>query len=300
MTEKANPNFETHLNKMTTALSILELSKSYKTKTNGVKLAVNQISLECAPGETFGFIGPNGAGKSTTIKILTGVIQPDSGHAYIFGKDIRNPQSRQGVGYVPENPYLNDSLTPFDILSCTLQIHGSKPEQPAKHIMHWLEELDIAQVSKKKIRSFSKGMTQRTAIAQALCINPKLLILDEPLSGLDPIGRRDVIQLLNKYKEQGGSIFMTSHVLYDIEQLADNVGFIKDGQLTINPLANNQQTLRVKTRGIQALSGAQQTSHNIWERTIDQQGLSTYVAHATTLHHTLIEITPENRLSSLF
>lgn len=246
---------------MNTAISIKDLSKTYKSKGNEYKLAVNQISLECLAGETFGFIGPNGAGKSTTIKILTGVIRQDSGTAHIFGNDIRNPESRRGVGYVPENPYLSDYLTPYDVLSTSLELHKCKPQNKTAHIMSWLEKLEIAHVARKEIRSFSKGMTQRVALAQAMCIEPKLLILDEPLSGLDPVGRRDVVNLLAEYKKNG-ALFFTSHVLHDVERLADRFGLIDQGEIrTIkspHELFTNENHLTVEYTGKNSILGSTQ------------------------------------------
>jgi ABC-2 type transport system ATP-binding protein len=193
--------------------------------------AVSDLNLQVAPGEAFGFIGPNGAGKSTTIKVLTGAIRATEGRAFINGKDCSRPQARQGVGYVPESPYLNDYLTPFEVLSQGLSLHGVRVDDPAAHCMHWLERFGLGAAARRMIRTFSKGMTQRTALAHAMAIKPSILILDEPLSGLDPIGRREVVDILADYRKQGGTLFFSSHVLHDVEHLADRYGLIHEGRL---------------------------------------------------------------------
>jgi ABC-2 type transport system ATP-binding protein len=172
---------------MSAAIVIEELNKTYPRswKTPPFE-AVRKLSLTVCEGEVFGFIGPNGAGKSTVIKVLTGVLRPTAGRAELFGKDVSLPEARRGLGYVPENPSLYDYLTPLEILTMGLAIHGVKLPDPRQHCMQWLERFALAQVASKRVRSFSKGMTQRVALAHAMAIQPRLLILDEPLSGLDP------------------------------------------------------------------------------------------------------------------
>jgi ABC-2 type transport system ATP-binding protein len=215
----------------TNAIEIQHLTKRYRDKRWRSITAVDDVSFTVAKGEAFGFVGPNGAGKSTTIKTLTGLVQPTSGEAKLFGRNVADPLSRQGLGYVPESPYLYDYLTPLEILQFALGMHGTKVDNPDKHCMHWLEVFGLDAVAKKTLRKFSKGMTQRTALAAAMVIEPQLLILDEPLSGLDPVGRREVVEILQNYREQGGTLFFSSHVLYDVERLADRFGVIIKGKL---------------------------------------------------------------------
>jgi ABC-2 type transport system ATP-binding protein len=193
--------------------------------------AVSSISLRIRQGETFGFIGANGAGKSTTIKILTGILKPTSGAVKLFGTDVRDPEARCGVGYVPENPCLYDYLTPLEVLEMGVSLHKVEINNRRQHCMDWLEKFGIAHVANKRIRSFSKGMVQRTALAHALAIKPRLLILDEPFSGLDPLGRKDVVDLLGAYRAEGGTLFFSSHVLHDVERIADRFGLIHKGNL---------------------------------------------------------------------
>jgi ABC-2 type transport system ATP-binding protein len=217
---------------MSPAISIENLSKTYpRSWGSAATSAVNHFSLTVEAGETFGFIGPNGAGKSTTIKILTGVLRPTSGKAELFGLDVALPAARIGLGYVPENPSLYDFLTPLEILKMGLKLHGSNVDNEVKHCLGWLDRFGLLDVATKTIRSFSKGMTQRVALAHALAIQPRLLILDEPLSGLDPIGRKDVVNILDEYRSGGGTLFFSSHVLHDVEAIADRFGLIHQGEL---------------------------------------------------------------------
>lgn len=217
---------------MTTAIQIQDLRKTYPRTWASLPFeALRGISLEVKQGEVFGFIGPNGAGKSTAIKILTGVMSASAGSAALFGVDVARPESRRGLGYVPENPSLPDYLTPLEILSMGLELHRRKPANPRQHCLRWLERFGLEDAANKVVRGFSKGMAQRAALAHAMAVEPRLLILDEPLSGLDPIGRRDVVDILSEYRQQGGSIFLTSHVLHDVERLADRFGLIHKGTL---------------------------------------------------------------------
>lgn len=213
------------------AIHIENLEKTYPRNwlTKPVK-ALKGVSLTVPQGEVFGFIGANGAGKSTTIKILTGAMRASRGLVTLFGVRSENPKARTGMGYVPENPSLPDYLTPLEVLRMAMSLHGLKVDAPDTHCMTWLTRFQIDHVAKKSIRSFSKGMAQRTALAHALCVNPRLLVLDEPLSGLDPVGRRDVVDILAEYKRQGGTVFLTSHVLHDVERLADRFALIHQGE----------------------------------------------------------------------
>lgn len=214
------------------AINLESVSKQFRKGLNNKIQALTDVSLKITEGEAFGFIGANGAGKSTTIKIITGALRADSGVVQIFGCDASNSDARKKMGYVPESPYLYDYLTPFEILQMGVKAHKSIfPQQIKTHCIKWLERFEIAHVANKTIRGFSKGMMQRTALAHAMAIEPRLLILDEPLSGLDPLGRQLVVDCLSEYKNQGGSIFFSSHVLHDVERLADRFALIHHGKI---------------------------------------------------------------------
>ncbi len=217
---------------MSQAIRIEAIHKTYpRGWRKPPKEALRGISLAIEAGETFGFVGPNGAGKSTLIKILIGALRPTAGSATIFARDVRDPEARRGLGFVPENPSLQDHLTPYEILRMGMRLHRLRLDDERQHCLHWLERFDLAAVADSRLRGFSKGMLQRTALAHALAIQPRLLILDEPLSGLDPVGRKDVVDILDEYRRQGGTLFFSSHVLYDVERIADRFGLIHQGEL---------------------------------------------------------------------
>ena len=210
---------------MKAALELKSICKKYKNKKQSVD-ALRDVSLEINQGEIFGFVGPNGAGKSTTIKVILDIIRDYDGEARIYGVNARNPESRRGVAYLPESPALYDQFTPLDILKMALRMYGIQRKDEEKWCMYWLERFSIDAYAKRRIRQLSKGNVQRVALAHAMVVSPKLLVLDEPLSGLDPVGRKDVIDILEAYKNEGGAMFFTSHVLHDVERIADRFGFM--------------------------------------------------------------------------
>lgn len=266
--------------------------------------AVDAISLNIAEGEAFGFVGPNGAGKSSTIRILVGLASPTEGTALLFGAPATRPQARRGVGYVPENPCLYDYLTPLEILMMSLRLHRTAVPSLSARAMDWLERLGLADVADSPIRSFSKGMTQRVALAQAMCISPRLLILDEPLSGLDPIGRREVVDLLAAYKAQGGTLFFTSHVLHDVERLADRFGLIHEGKLrsvrSPSELVGAEDVVVVRSKGQVALAGWRAESSGQWVVETPRAQLWRCLDQMRDSGHVLIEVRPTVSLESAF
>jgi len=291
---------------MDAAISISTLKKTYPRRWASPPFeALKGISLSIEPGETFGFIGPNGAGKSTAIKILTGVMSPTAGTASLFGVDVSDPESRRGLGYVPENPSLPDYLTPFEILSMGLDLHRRKPANVRAHCMKWLERFGLGEVANKVVRGFSKGMAQRTALAHAMAVEPRLLILDEPLSGLDPIGRREVVDILSEYRQQGGTIFLTSHVLHDVERLADRFGLIHKGELravrTPGELVGEDERVLVRSAGAAAvIDGMQAEPGGRWVIEVSRTGLWETLRALESAGHSLIEIRPKLSLETAF
>lgn len=215
--------------------SVIEVQSVFKTyRRSWFKsgtCALSDVSLSIAEGETFGFVGQNGAGKSTLIKILVGSLRPTSGIARLNGLPVDDPVARRGLGFVPENPSLQEYLTPQELLLMSLRLHGVKLGDERKHCLSWLDRFGLLGVADKPVRGFSKGMLQRAALAHALVAKPSLLILDEPLSGLDPVGRKDVVDILDDYRRDGGTLFFSSHVLYDVERIADRFGLIHQGRL---------------------------------------------------------------------
>lgn len=290
---------------MTAAISISGLCKVYPRSWSAPPFeAVRDLTLSIPQGEVFGFIGPNGAGKSTTIKILTGVLRPTSGKAELFGRDVSEEDARRGLGYVPENPSLYDYLTPLEVLGMGLAIHRLKLANPRAHCMAWLERFGLADVANKHIRSFSKGMTQRVALAHAMVVKPRLLILDEPLSGLDPVGRRDVVDILGEYRASGGTIFLTSHVLHDVERLADRFGLIYRGQLVTveepGKLVSDEETVTIRSVGNVEIAGFSRESKDVWQASVRRDEIWKTLDMLRQAGHTVMEIRPTLSLEDIF
>ena len=290
---------------MLPAIAIDDLEKKYPRRWRSAPVvALGGVSLTVEPGEAFGFIGANGAGKTTTIKILMGLIRATRGNARIFGTSVAQPEARRGLGYVPENPYLYDYLTPLEILSMGMRLHRVQVSESRSYCLAWLDRLGLAQVAGKAIRSFSKGMTQRVAIAQALCIRPRLLILDEPLSGLDPIGRRDVVDILTEYKRGGGTLFLTSHVLHDVERLADRFGLIHQGVLRAvrSPaeLTGDQEMVLVRTFGQRPVAGMREDFSGRWIGEVPRSALWERLEALRTAGHVVLELRPSLSLEVAF
>ena len=194
-------------------------------------LALDSLNLEIRSGEVFAFLGQNGAGKTTTIKLLTRLIRPSKGKIIIDGVSNRSTQALQKLGYLPEQPNLYGYLTGREFLDFIGQLFHIEKTSRQKRVQELLEKVGIEKSADRKIRGYSRGMTQRLGFAQALINDPDILILDEPLSNLDPIGRKDIRDIILELKEQGRTIFFSSHILSDAELVADRVGFISHGKL---------------------------------------------------------------------
>jgi ABC-2 type transport system ATP-binding protein len=207
------------------------LKKTYRKGLRSRKLAVDGLTLQIEQGEVFGFLGPNGAGKSTVIKILLNFIRPSSGLAMINGFPVSNPSVRQNVGYLPENPYFYDHLTAEELLKFGGKAARMGKAQIAQRIDELLERLKLTHARRQHLRSYSKGMVQRTGLALALIHNPEICILDEPMSGLDPLGRRLVVDMILDMRNNGQTVFFSSHILSDIERVCDRVGILNRGRL---------------------------------------------------------------------
>lgn len=217
---------------MSAPLSTSELTKVYTlSKKKGSKTALDGLSIEVPEGMIFGFLGPNGAGKTTTIKLLLDFMRPTKGSAMIMGRPTTSPATRKLVGYLPEQPYFHRFLKPMEVLCMHASLAGVEKREITKRAQNALERAGIAEYSDTPIAKLSKGLTQRVGIAQALVGDPKLLILDEPTSGLDPIGRRHTKELLVQLKNEGKTIFLSSHVLSEIENVCDTVAVLKSGKL---------------------------------------------------------------------
>ncbi len=195
------------------------------------KVALKGLSLSVYRGEVFGFLGPNGAGKTTTMNVLLGFTSATSGKASLFGTDVRQPISRQRIGYLPELTYYYKFLTAEELLRFYAKIFNIPKAQREERIRQVLHRVDLEHAARRPIRTYSKGMQQRIGIAQALINDPDLLILDEPTSGLDPVGRMEVRHLIQRLKQEGKTVFFSSHELGEVETVCDRVGILAQGEL---------------------------------------------------------------------
>ncbi len=195
------------------------------------KRVLHGISFSVRRGEIFGFVGPNGAGKTTTLKILMGLIFATSGKASILGHDIGESSFRRHIGYLPEGPYFYDYLTGREFLRFYAKLCGVPRAQIAERVTNLLEAVGLAHAGDERLRNYSKGMLQRIGIGQALVHDPQVLFLDEPMSGLDPIGRKEIRDLIWQFRDRGKTIFMTTHILSDVEMLCDSVAIIVKGKI---------------------------------------------------------------------
>src|SRR5579864_9637962 len=215
------------------AIEILGLEKTYKVGfwRKRPKRALEPLHLTVEEGEIFGFLGPNGAGKTTTLKLLMGLVFPSAGTARILGREWTDPEVKAQIGFLPEQPYFYDYLTAHELLDYYGQLSGVAAKDRKQRIEEVLQRVGLADVKGVQLRKFSKGMLQRAGIAQAILHNPKLLFFDEPMSGLDPLGRREVRDLIEQLRQEGKTVFFSTHILPDAESLCDRVAIIHKGEL---------------------------------------------------------------------
>jgi ABC-2 type transport system ATP-binding protein len=207
------------------------VTKAYRTGFRKRKTALHDFSLLVREGEVFGFLGPNGAGKSTAIKTLVHLIFPTSGKVSILGHPAADVKGRQAVGYLPENPYFYDYLNPLELLRFAGRTSGMGAAAIAERSEALLRRLGLWEERKRPIRSYSKGMVQRVGMALALIHDPRVVVLDEPMTGLDPLGRRQFIDFILELKAAGKTVFFSSHILADVERVCDRVGILVGGRL---------------------------------------------------------------------
>ncbi len=215
------------------ALEMQNLTKDYTVgfwRKRPVR-ALNDLSLQVGMGESFGFLGPNGAGKTTTLKILMRLIYPTSGTARILGAPLDDMTMRARIGYLPEQPYFYDYLTARELLLYCAKLFGLNKTDALKRTGELLRQVGLSEAADKQLRKYSKGMLQRAGLAQALINDPDVLFLDEPMSGLDPLGRREVRDLIAGLRANGKTVFFSSHVLSDVEALCDRVAIMNKGCL---------------------------------------------------------------------
>ena len=242
---------------ITPVIQTQNLSKTYRT---GFWLAqkirsLTAVNLEVYPGETFGLLGQNGAGKTTLLKTLLGIVRPTQGKATLLGKPIGDRNVKKRIGYLPENPYFYDYLTGWEILEFTgglFEIPRSLQKTLIPELLE-LVGLSLKDAKKKQLRRYSKGMLQRIGLAQALINDPELVFLDEPMSGLDPLGRYQMREIILSLKRQGKTIFFNSHILSDVEKVCDRVAILDKGELvcegSMDQLLGDVRAYIVKVKG---------------------------------------------------
>ena len=215
------------------AIEILGLQKTYSVGfwRKRPKHALHSLHLTVEQGEIFGFLGPNGAGKTTTLKLLMGLVFPTSGSARILGREWTDPDIKAQIGFLPEQPYFYDYLTVHELLNYYGQLSGIPAKHRKQRVEEVLQRVGLVDVKGVQLRKFSKGMLQRAGIAQAILHDPKVIFLDEPMSGLDPMGRREVRDLMEQLKHEGKTVFFSTHILSDAEALCDRVAIIYGGEL---------------------------------------------------------------------
>jgi ABC-2 type transport system ATP-binding protein len=217
---------------MSAVIELRGLRKAFRGHLGvGRKVAVEGLDLAVNPGEIFGLLGPNGAGKTTTLKMMLGLLRPDAGAVRIFGRPPTDVAARRRLGFLPENPYFYDYLTAFEFLDLYGRLHGFKGAERKRRVDRAIARVGLAGCERTPLRKFSKGMIQRLGLAQAIQHEPELVILDEPMSGLDPIGRREVRDLILEHRAAGRTVFFSSHILQDAEMLCDRVAIVFKGKL---------------------------------------------------------------------
>lgn len=242
------------------AIVIDRLTKVYRSTWFGraPMPALDGLSLSVQQGEIYGFLGPNGSGKTTTLKILMGLMQATSGGAEILGKPLGDVQVRHRIGFLPESPYFYEYLTAEEFLAFYGHLAGLERAELGRKITQLLDLVGLAEARTRQLRKFSKGMLQRVGLAQALIHDPELVVLDEPMSGLDPVGRKQVRDLILSLRDQGKTVFFSTHIIPDVEMICDRVAIVVKGKLLaegrVDELVNpgHAQSVEVVCEGIKA------------------------------------------------
>ncbi len=233
------------------AIEITNLTKIYKTRAlnKGEIKALENVTLNIEKGTIFGLLGPNGAGKTTLVKVLLGIVSATSGSAKLLGENVKNYLVRKNVGYLPENHKFPNYLTGEDVLMYYAKLSGYEISKKSKEIEEYLQLVKMGKWRKTKIKKYSKGMMQRLGLAQAMIHNPEIIFLDEPTDGVDPIGRKEIRDILIELKDKGKTIFINSHLLSEVELVSDKVGMLNEGKLiklgTVEELTTSKEIFEI-------------------------------------------------------
>jgi ABC-2 type transport system ATP-binding protein len=273
------------------AIEINGLCKQFTGKRMTKVDALKGLDLTIAEGEVFGFLGPNGAGKSTTIKLVMGLLRPTSGTTQIMGMDADQAESRRRVGYLPENPAFYDYLSAeeyIDFVGSQFRMESTLLTRRSEEV---LRRLDLWEARKRPMRGYSKGMVQRVGLAQALVHNPDVYILDEPMSGLDPIGRALVKDIILDLKKMGKCVFFSTHITDDVEKVCDRVGVINKGQLVV--VDSVEAILQRGVEGYTVL--VSNTDGNKEELFVGKDDLQTFIQQTVIKNQTIEKIAPRRK-----
>lgn len=273
---------------MAEALKITDLHKSFKTGfLLKKKKILKGINLKVEQGEIFGYLGPNGAGKTTTIKCLLGLIFPERGEIRILGQPYLSLSAKERIGFLPENPYFYDYLTASEFLEFYSQLYQINKDRKEDRIRSLIRLVGLEKSAHLQLRKFSRGMLQRIGLAQALLNEPSIVFLDEPLGGLDPLGRKEIRDIITRLRDEGKTVFLSSHILQDIEMICDRVAIIVSGEI-INA-GKLQDLISEKIRFTEViLSG------------LKEEGLGEFSDSTTTSgDRILLKITDEDKLGEL-
>jgi ABC-2 type transport system ATP-binding protein len=267
------------------AIEILGLEKTYRVGfwRKLPKRALYPLHLNVEDGEVFGFLGPNGAGKTTTLKLLMGLVFPTAGSARILGKEWTDPEVKAQIGFLPEQPYFYDHLTAHELLEYYGQLSGVPSKDRKRRVEEVLQRVGLSDIRGVQLRKFSKGMLQRVGIGQAILHDPKLVFFDEPMSGLDPMGRREVRDLMEQLKHEGKTVFFSTHILSDAEALCDRVAIIHRGELRgVGRVADLTSTVQGKVEVI-------------WQGTFIPASMKALGAECHVTGDTVRAVIPENQ-----
>ena len=273
------------------AVRTVGLGKHYRHPwTLRITRGLEDLNLEVMRGEVFGYLGPNGAGKTTTLKLLCGLHRPSAGNAWLLGVPIHDEASRRRIGFLPEHPYFYDHLNGVEYLEFAARLSGLHAADARRRARHWMERVGLAGQEGRTLRKYSKGMLQRIGLAAALVHDPELLILDEPMSGLDPFGRRDVRDLILEQKARGVTVLFSSHILPDVEMICDRVAILLGGRLnrvaTVGEIvASGAQTIEIRCTGVGVIA-----LPPAWQGVLDRR------EHA---HETVFVLADDSRTSEI-
>lgn len=303
---------------MSVIIEVKDLHKTYKTPfSRKLVHAVQGITFEVRKGEAFGFLGPNGAGKTTTIRMLMGLIKPTKGSATLFGLPVGERLATSKLGFLPEAPYFYDYLSVTELLDLAGRLFGMSSKDRRKKGEELIDLVGLRHAAKSPLKSYSKGMMQRAGIAQALINDPELVVFDEPMSGLDPIGRKEVRDIIQSLKSQGKTIFFCSHILADVESLAERVAIVAKGKVRKTGRLDELLASEKKHQRVEVRCENEEKSKDLAQKLTDQKGevhgakvvfqlddtqdLVGLIKHATDEGATLTSVTKQNRdLESVF